>query len=158
MPSSAAAGTGWRGVWLGVSLTAYAIVAVAIMLASCMQASIGFGMGMLAAPIVAIVDPKLIPGTLIMLADSERTRECVLGLRAGAGDVLTRPVQVVELCARIEACLRRRPVPHVPAGPTLRFGDVEVDLCDARVAKAGRMVAPDPTAASRRQAPSRQTR
>ena len=51
-----------------MSLTAYAIVAVAIMLASCMQASIGFGMGMLAAPIVAIVDPKLIPGTLIMLA------------------------------------------------------------------------------------------
>ena len=38
------------------------------MLASCMQASIGFGMGMLAAPIVAIVDPKLIPGTLIMMA------------------------------------------------------------------------------------------
>jgi uncharacterized protein len=33
-----------------------------------MQASIGFGMGMLAAPIVAIVDPTMIPGTLIMLA------------------------------------------------------------------------------------------
>jgi uncharacterized membrane protein YfcA len=33
-----------------------------------MQASIGFGMGMLAAPIVAVVDPALIPGTLIMLA------------------------------------------------------------------------------------------
>ena len=79
-------------------------------------------------------------GTLILLADSERTRECVLGLRAGADDVLTRPFQVVELCARIEACLRRRPVPHVPAGPTLRLGDVEVDACDARVAKAGRPV------------------
>ena len=33
-----------------------------------LQASIGFGIGMLAAPIVAIVDPALIPGTLIMLA------------------------------------------------------------------------------------------
>jgi uncharacterized protein len=51
-----------------VSIAAYSIVAVAIVLASCMQASIGFGMGMLAAPIVAIVDPGLIPGTLIMLA------------------------------------------------------------------------------------------
>jgi uncharacterized protein len=51
-----------------VSIASYSIVAVAIMLASCMQASIGFGMGMLAAPIVAIVDPGLIPGTLIMLA------------------------------------------------------------------------------------------
>ena len=38
------------------------------MLASCLQASIGFGIGMLAAPIVALVDPGLIPGTLIMLA------------------------------------------------------------------------------------------
>jgi uncharacterized membrane protein YfcA len=51
-----------------VSVASYSIVAVAIILASCMQASIGFGMGMLAAPIVAIVEPGLIPGTLIMLA------------------------------------------------------------------------------------------
>ncbi len=51
-----------------MSIASYSIVAVAIILASCMQASIGFGMGMLAAPIVAIVDPGLIPGTLIMLA------------------------------------------------------------------------------------------
>jgi uncharacterized membrane protein YfcA len=51
-----------------VNVAAYSIVAVAIILASCMQASIGFGMGMLAAPIVAIVDPGLVPGTLIMLA------------------------------------------------------------------------------------------
>lgn len=46
----------------------FVVVAVAVLLASCLQASIGFGMGMLAAPIVAIVDPALIPGTLIMLA------------------------------------------------------------------------------------------
>jgi uncharacterized membrane protein YfcA len=51
-----------------VSVAAYAVIAVAILLASCLQASIGFGMGMLAAPVVAIVDPALIPGTLIMLA------------------------------------------------------------------------------------------
>jgi uncharacterized membrane protein YfcA len=51
-----------------VSVTAYSIIAVAILFASCLQASIGFGMGMLAAPVVALVDPSLIPGTLIMLA------------------------------------------------------------------------------------------
>lgn len=51
-----------------MTLASYAVVATAILLASCMQASIGFGMGMLAAPVVAIVDPALIPGTLIMLA------------------------------------------------------------------------------------------
>lgn len=51
-----------------ISTTGFVVVALAIFFASCMQASIGFGMGMLAAPIVAIVDPSLVPGTLIMLA------------------------------------------------------------------------------------------
>ncbi|MGU3502244.1 sulfite exporter TauE/SafE family protein [Mycobacterium sp. C31M] len=46
----------------------FAVVVTAVLLASCLQASIGFGMGMLAAPVVAIVDPGLVPGTLIMLA------------------------------------------------------------------------------------------
>lgn len=64
MPSPTAAGR----AGFGVSIAGYVIIAAAIVLASCMQASIGFGMGMLAAPIVAIVDPGLIPGTLIMLA------------------------------------------------------------------------------------------
>ncbi len=43
-------------------------MAGAILIASCLQASIGFGIGMLAAPVVAVVDPGLIPGTLIMVA------------------------------------------------------------------------------------------
>ncbi|ANW64097.1 permease [Mycobacterium sp. djl-10] len=61
----------------------FAVVALAVLLASCLQASIGFGMGMLAAPVVAIVDPSLIPGTLIMLATlvtllvSVREREAI---------------------------------------------------------------------------------
>lgn len=46
----------------------FTIVAVAITLASCLQASIGFGIGMLAAPVVALIDPTLVPGTIIMLA------------------------------------------------------------------------------------------
>ncbi len=51
-----------------MTVTAYCVLAVAIMLASALQASIGFGIGMFAAPIVALVDPQLIPGTLIMVA------------------------------------------------------------------------------------------
>jgi len=51
-----------------MSVAGFVVVAAAVLLASCLQASIGFGMGMFAAPIVAIVDPALIPGTLIMLA------------------------------------------------------------------------------------------
>jgi len=52
----------------GLGVADYTVVAIAILLASCLQASIGFGMGMLAAPVVALIDPSLIPGTLIMLA------------------------------------------------------------------------------------------
>ena len=51
-----------------MSVVGYSVVALAILLASCLQASIGFGIGMLAAPVVALVDPGLIPGTLIMVA------------------------------------------------------------------------------------------
>lgn len=51
-----------------MSVTGYCVLAVAIILASALQSSIGFGIGMLAAPIVALVDPALIPATLIMVA------------------------------------------------------------------------------------------
>ncbi|MBB2989579.1 hypothetical protein FHR72_001042 [Mycolicibacterium iranicum] len=51
-----------------MSVTEYCILAVAVLLASALQSSIGFGIGMFAAPIVALVDPQLIPGTLIMVA------------------------------------------------------------------------------------------
>ncbi|MGP4055688.1 sulfite exporter TauE/SafE family protein [Mycobacterium sp. 4D054] len=51
-----------------MSVTAYCVLATAILLASALQASIGFGIGMFAAPVVALVDPALIPATLIMVA------------------------------------------------------------------------------------------
>lgn len=55
--------------WLpDVSVAGYVVIAVAVVLASAMQSSIGFGMGMLAAPIVGLVDASLLPGTLIVLA------------------------------------------------------------------------------------------
>ncbi|EMY33453.1 hypothetical protein D477_014842 [Arthrobacter crystallopoietes BAB-32] len=51
-----------------MSWAEYAIIAVAVFAASSLQASIGFGMGMLAAPVIALVDPRLLPATIIMLA------------------------------------------------------------------------------------------
>lgn len=51
-----------------MTLTSYLVIAVVIVFAAALQASIGFGMGMLAAPVLALVDPSLIPGTLIVLA------------------------------------------------------------------------------------------
>jgi uncharacterized membrane protein YfcA len=46
----------------------YALIAGVVFLAACLQASSGFGMGMLAAPVIAMVDPALLPATLILLA------------------------------------------------------------------------------------------
>ena len=51
-----------------MSIGEYVVIATAILVGSCLQASIGFGLGMLAAPVVTLVEPSLIPGTLIMLA------------------------------------------------------------------------------------------
>ncbi|MEE3851717.1 sulfite exporter TauE/SafE family protein [Gordonia sp. LSe1-13] len=51
-----------------MSAVGFAIIAVSVFAASCMQASIGFGMGMLAAPVVALIEPALLPGTLIASA------------------------------------------------------------------------------------------
>ncbi|WP_179472926.1 sulfite exporter TauE/SafE family protein [Mycolicibacterium vinylchloridicum] len=51
-----------------MSAWGFAAIAATVVVASALQASIGFGIGMLAAPVVALVDPGLIPGTLIMVA------------------------------------------------------------------------------------------
>ncbi|WP_306318760.1 MULTISPECIES: sulfite exporter TauE/SafE family protein [unclassified Streptomyces] len=51
-----------------MTLTGYLVVAGALTVAACLQASIGFGMAMLAAPVVAVIDPSLVPGTLIVQA------------------------------------------------------------------------------------------
>ena len=51
-----------------MTIAGFCVVAAAILFASALQASIGFGMGMFAAPIVAMVEPAMIPGTLIMVA------------------------------------------------------------------------------------------
>lgn len=44
------------------------ILGVAIFAGACLQASIGFGMGMLVAPVLAVMEPRLVPGTVIVLA------------------------------------------------------------------------------------------
>ena len=83
-------------------------------------------------------------GALILVTDPERAGERVRGLRLGADDVLTRPFAMIELSARIEACLRRGTASPAPAAGLLRLGDVEVDLRGACVSRAGRPVPVSP--------------
>lgn len=79
-------------------------------------------------------------GVLILVTDSDRASERAHGLNLGADDVLTRPFELIELCARIEACLRRGAAYPPRKESVHRFGDIEMDLCSARVAKCGRPV------------------
>jgi uncharacterized membrane protein YfcA len=45
-----------------------AILAVTIFIASGLQGSIGFGAGLVAAPVIALVEPSLLPAVVVMLA------------------------------------------------------------------------------------------
>ena len=45
-----------------------ALAALVVFLASCLQGTIGFGLGMLAAPVIGLLDPRLLPGSVVLLA------------------------------------------------------------------------------------------
>ena len=94
----------------------FAIIALAVFLASCMQASIGFGMGMLAAPVVALVDPELAGDagfTLSVLATSgllllaPRWRDAMRdrGVPAGVAEALAVPAAAQLACGPVVAGL-----------------------------------------------------
>ncbi|WP_413354542.1 sulfite exporter TauE/SafE family protein [Microbacterium sp. 1P06AB] len=51
-----------------MSVEALLFLALIVFVASCLQAAIGFGLGMVAAPFIAIVDASLLPAVVIMLA------------------------------------------------------------------------------------------
>ena len=73
---------------------------------------------------------------ILMLTAKGETIDKVLGLKLGADDYLTKPFEVMELLARIEALLRRAPAKsNGHSRDSFRFGDVTVDFKRATVAK-----------------------
>ncbi len=71
---------------------------------------------------------------ILMLSARGQVVDRVVGLQLGADDYLTKPFDVTELLARIDALLRRAK----PAGVNLySFGDVVVNVRSAEVARAG---------------------
>lgn len=82
-------------------------------------------------------------GPVILVTDHAEVIERVVALRLGADDFLTRPFDVAELLARVEACLRRGER-SAPVVSMCRFGAIEVDLRGARVLRDGREVAMSP--------------
>ena len=79
---------------------------------------------------------KGIATPILMLTAKGETIDKVLGLKLGADDYLTKPFEVIELLARVEALLRRSP--HQNNGSTseaFRFGTVTIDFKRAEVVK-----------------------
>ena len=73
---------------------------------------------------------------VLMLTAKGETIDKVLGLKLGADDYLTKPFEVMELLARIEALLRRAPAKGKGhPRDSFRFGDVAVDFKRATIAK-----------------------
>jgi two-component system alkaline phosphatase synthesis response regulator PhoP len=73
---------------------------------------------------------------VIMLTARGQVVDKVVGLKLGADDYVTKPFEMVELLARIEAKLRRAPVtPHPSEG--YQFGDVRIEFRRAEVTRDG---------------------
>lgn len=70
---------------------------------------------------------------VLMLSALGEVEERVRGLRAGGDDYLTKPFAFAELCARIDALLRRSPEPRATV---MRVADLELDLL-ARESRRG---------------------
>jgi two-component system alkaline phosphatase synthesis response regulator PhoP len=78
---------------------------------------------------------KGIETPVLMLTAKGETIDKVLGLKLGADDYLTKPFEVMELLARLEALLRRAPKTQTGAADAFRFGAVSVDFKRAEVKK-----------------------
>ena len=78
---------------------------------------------------------------ILMLTAKGETIDKVLGLKLGADDYLTKPFEMIELLARVEALLRRSPV-HTNGRSIegFRFGDVAIDFKRAEVTKQAEMI------------------
>ncbi|HWR53251.1 MAG TPA: response regulator transcription factor [Bryobacteraceae bacterium] len=76
---------------------------------------------------------------ILMLTARGQTVDKVIGLKLGADDYLTKPFEMPELLARIEALLRRASQSPAPAA-IQRFGEVEVDLKRTQVMRDGKPV------------------
>ena len=76
---------------------------------------------------------------ILMLTARGQTVDKVVGLKLGADDYLTKPFEMPELLARIEALLRRATA-VVPGAPVYQFGPVRVDFRSAEITRGGQPV------------------
>jgi two-component system alkaline phosphatase synthesis response regulator PhoP len=73
---------------------------------------------------------------ILMLTAKGEIIDKVLGLKLGADDYLTKPFEMIELLARVEALLRRSPNQSNGSTPeAFRFGTVTIDFKRAEVTR-----------------------
>jgi len=75
------------------------------------------------------------PVPVLMLTARDDETDLLVGLAVGADDYLTKPFSMRELAARVHALLRRAARSAAPA--TLELGDLEINLAERRVLRAG---------------------
>ncbi|HVN04322.1 MAG TPA: response regulator transcription factor [Bryobacteraceae bacterium] len=76
---------------------------------------------------------------ILMLTARGQTVDKIVGLKIGADDYMTKPFEMLELLARVEALLRRAPAFGTP-GNIFQFGALRVDLRRTEVTRHGKPV------------------
>jgi len=77
---------------------------------------------------------------IIMLTARGQLVDKVLGLKIGADDYLTKPFELLELLARIEALLRRGAARTAEPAGVQQFGPIQVDFRGTTVLRQGEVV------------------
>jgi two-component system, OmpR family, alkaline phosphatase synthesis response regulator PhoP len=77
---------------------------------------------------------------ILMLTARGQTVDKVLGLKIGADDYVTKPFEMIELLARVEALLRRAPNKPLGQSAVQQFGAIRVDLRGTEVWRDGKPV------------------
>jgi DNA-binding response OmpR family regulator len=75
------------------------------------------------------------PVPVLMLTARGDERDLLVGLAVGADDYLTKPFSMRELTARVHALVRRATRNAAPG--SMRLGDLEINLAERRVLRAG---------------------
>jgi two-component system, OmpR family, alkaline phosphatase synthesis response regulator PhoP len=78
---------------------------------------------------------------ILMLTARTQTEDKVHGLKIGADDYLTKPFEMVELLARIEALLRRATRAFASVPIIYQFGPVRIDFRKTEITRNGEPVA-----------------